>query len=280
MINTQRVIYSNNGVMGDLSLVLNDYRARSVVIEPVATEDYIYIASDLPFNHRYIDVKVPNDVSAVVKVQIWFGGEWVDAVDVIDQTDVSGAPLAQSGIISWKTPRLKGWDRELDSEDVTGVSVVGIYDYYWIRLSWSATLLDETELNYIGHKFSSDDVLASYYPDLMNNSVRGLFDSLATTWDEQHFMAAEAIIRDLKAAGSIKSGSQILDYEMFELAAVHKVAEIVYKGLGKAYDEERKSSRDQYVKAMGNKFMNLDYDADGNLSDVEKSTQSVGFMKR
>jgi hypothetical protein len=278
-IQNQRILFDDNGTESDLSLSLNDFRTGSQTLPYVNGEDYLYIASDLPFNHRYFKVKTANDESSTLSVDVWFGNEWVSAVDVIDRTESSGKSLATSGVVEWKTDRNKGWEIELDSEDVTGIDKVGIYNLYWVRLSWSADLKVTTELDYIGHKFSTDDILYSYYPDLNSSSLMSAFESGKTDWNEQHFMASETVIRDLKRKNIIRSESQILNHELFVVPAIHKVAELIYRGLGKSYDENTKAARKYYDESLDLKYFNVDVNRDANLSQRERGIRTGWFRR-
>lgn len=279
MIQNQRIIWNDNGTEKDLSVNLNSFRAGSETIAIVADEDKIYIGSDLPFNHRWVDVSTANDEVSVISAEIWYSRQWIAAVDLIDRTSVGGATLAQSGVVQWRTNREKGWDRELDSEDVDGVSVSGLYDMYWLRFSFSSDLKVTTALSHIGHRFSSDADLVALYPDLNNSALKTAFATGKTTWNEQHFMAADAIISDLRRANIIKSPSQILDYELFQVPAVHKCAEIIYYGMGRAYDENRLRAQRYYNESFQMSFFNMDVDKNANLSDVERRYQT-GFVTR
>jgi hypothetical protein len=279
MIQNQRIIFSKNGVNTDLSLDLNDFRSGASVINYEVGTDYLYIASELPFNHKYFNVSVANDVSAIAAVDIWYSRTWNAAVDIIDRTAVSGKSLAQSGVIEWTTNRLKGWTSERDSEAVTGITLVGLYDFYWVRLKFNATLKATTALSYIGYKFSNDTALVDYYPDLANSKLKLAFETGKTSWDDQHLISAETIIRDLKKNGVIASSSQILAYEKFLEPSVHKVAELIFAGLGKAYREDSNEARRRYNEAMNVSFYDVDLDGDGRLSEVERR-KTIGFMSR
>jgi len=279
MLQNQRIIFSDNGVESDLSLNLNNFRTGNVILPYVVNQDYLYIGTDLPFNHKYIDILTVNDVAATVNIEIWYSNAWIAAVDIIDETSVSGKALAQSGIIQWKTNRLKGWSKEQDSEDVGDIATVGIYNMYWIRMKWNASLKATTTLKYIGYKFSNDSALYGYYPDLNNDQIKASFATGKTDWNEQHFIAAEQIIRDLKTRNLIISSHQILDYEHFLEPAIHKVAEMIYCGLGKAYEENRKLAKTYYDNALKLNFFNVDRNADANLSESERSV-STSWLSR
>lgn len=279
MIQNQRIIHNDNGTLIDYSVELNDFRAGTATIPIVAAEDYIYIGSDLPFNHRYLDISTANDQASVISVEIWYANDWHAAVDEIDRTASSGATLATSGILQWTTDKDKGWDIEQESEDVTGLTGTNIYNMYWIRLSFSADLKNTTTINYVGNKFSNDDELYSFYPDLNQASLRTAFETGKTNWNEQQLMAARILIADLKKRNIIRGGQQILDYELFKEPSIHKVAQIIYGAFGEAYKPNMETAKKAYDDSINIKYFNIDYDNNANLNPDERNLQT-GFMRR
>lgn len=279
MLQNQRILFDDNGTEKDWSLTLNEFLSGTKTLDFTQNEDYLYIASDLPFNHRYFLVETANDQAATPTIEIWDGSTWNSAVDVIDGTSDGTNSLAQNGIIQWKTDREKTWAREQDSEDVTGVSTVGLYNMYWVRFSWSASLNASTALQYVGFRFCDDDYLFKRYPDLSKSNILTSFASGKTDWQDQHFLSAERILADLRSSRVMWSPNQILDYEIFEEAAAHKCAEIVYFALGRKYDERRNVTRKRYNEALNLKRFNLDQNRNANLSDAESAIET-GFLYR
>jgi len=269
MRHDQRVIYAST----DISAKVNDFRAGTQSFS-YTTGTYLYVAAVLPFNHLWFEMGTVNATAAITPtIEIWFGNAWVPAVDVIDET----LGLTLSGRLSWATDRLKGWDPEQSSEDVTGVTSFKIYNMFWLRISWSANFTGSPTLKYVGQKFSTDDTLYSYYPNLNNSLTLTSFESGKTDWNEQHYMAAEQIVKDLRKRNLIESRAQVLDWTLFEDASCHKVAEIVYTPLGNAYLALRQEAEAKYKAAMNMQFHSLDKNADGNLSREERrvSTSSM-----
>lgn len=296
MLSTQRVLLTSGTAQSDVSQALNDFRSGVAILPMLTATDYLYVGSDLPFNHRFFEIETANAEDAAISVEIWFGGAWVAAVDVIDGTSESvttttGVPpnevtttkvcsLHKSGIVQWSPEKHKGWDCAEFSDQVTGISKSGIYDKYWVRFKLSANISATTSISFIGHKFSSDSELVSVYPDLANSSLLTSFETGKTSWDEQHFTAAELIVEELQNRRAIVSGSQILDWSVFTMASCHKVAEIVYRGLGRAYDENRALAMKAFDAAMNKKLLRIDSDADGRLNPNESRTISTGWLCR
>lgn len=277
MLVNNRVIFSDNGTLRDLSSGLNDLFATNEVLDVVALQDFIYLGSDLPFNHRHLQVAVPNDLAAVVsEIAIWDGSNWNPAVDIIDMTKVGGKTLSQSGILQWTTDRNKTWAKEYSTENIPALATLKIYEMYWVRITLSANLKATTALSYVGHKFSTDAQLAGYYPDLNRQAIRTAFSSSAkTTWDDQHILAAEEIVRDLRKMELIQSPAQIVDWEMLQNPAVHKLAEIITTAFGEKFEENLALARKRYSEAMDGLAIRpaIDRNADGHRQNEQFVTR-------
>lgn len=278
MLTMQRIIWDDNGTLTDVSLETSDFLASTKTMPIVAADDKLYIGSDLPFFYRYCDVSTANATASVVSVEIWDGSSWNAAVDVIDETSAGGASLAQSGYIRFKVSRNESWGKEDTSEDVTGISTLKIYDKYWARLTWSADLDANTALNYIGFKFANDNDLGARYPDLNKTAAKSAWTSGKTDWDDQHFEAAEEIIRELRNCQKIHRADQILDPAEYREAAVHKVAEIIMNAYGDEYADNRTTAEKKFRAALSFNFPQIDADGDGRADDRERFRTS-GFSR-
>jgi hypothetical protein len=276
----QRVIFSDNGVISDITISVNDFDEYSITPGIVAAQDKIYIASAMPFNHRWIEVGTVNTTSATIGVEIWNSGQWQAAADVIDYTSFAGATFGRSGIIQFR-PNIEnnGWTRQRLSSEVTGIAALEIYEMYWMRLTFSANPLAGMTLKYIGQRFSRDIDLFAEYPDLNNTSLMTAWQSGKTSWDDQHVLASDYIVQKLISANIIFDKSQIMDWQLFKPAAVHKTAEIIYGGFGPSMAENRKAARESFDKAINLKYFNVDKSGDGDLSDHEKM-QTTQEMSR
>lgn len=282
----QRVFYSNNGTLTDLSTSLNSYNAStsSTFAGFTATEDYLYVGSAMPFNQRYFEIgTTPNAEASAVSVAIWDGASWIPAVDVIDRTAAAGASLAQNGYIQFR-PDIDAsvWTREQRSEDVTGLTGTEIYHMYWARFAWSADWTASTILDHIGYKFSTDAELYGQYPNLNNASLRASYNAGSDpgNWDFQTYIAAEAIIADLMERNIIISPDQILDASKLKMASVHKTAAICFgPGMGSAYEESRQKALAAYTRAMDMKNFYVDLNRTADLEPTER-TSSTSVLHR
>lgn len=277
LLQSSRIIFSDNGSLLDLSVLLNDYLTGSAVVPIVAADDALYIAGDFPFNHRYFDVSVANDQASAVTVETWDGKEWQACVDVFDQTSIGGVTLAQSGFISWVPERQRSWvkdDTNYNGKTITGLSGVTIYDLYWVRIKFSADLKATTALKYVGHRFSRDLDLYSFHPDLQNTKVKTMFQAGKTTWDDQHYEAAQVIIRDLKSKNIALSENQILEWSKFREASCHACAEIVWRAFGKDFYPNADDAHKRYLEAFNAGIIGLDVNNNARTDSVERTIKT------
>lgn len=272
MLTTQRVIHAAT----DISVKVNEFRAVNYTFAYTAGQ-YLYVGSEMPFNHLHFELASggANAVASAASVALWWNTAWVAAVDVVDQTtDAAGGTksLAQSGRITWTCNIDSGWSQAVKASDVTGLSAFNIYELYWARLAWVSSLTSTTALSYIGQKFAADTDLFGYYPDLNNTTMMGRFRSGKTDWNEQHFMAAERIARDLIARKLIFSRSQIFDCGRLLEAGVHKAAQLIYAGLGQGFAANFAAASKAYEAAMNSDNFRLSRSERLTESDKAHST--------
>lgn len=268
----QRVIYQTT----DISKDVNDYKTGSFAYAPTTT-DYLYIGSVLPFNNIWLKSLTPNTTTGIKPIiQIWYNNQWTAAVDVVDET----LGLTQSGRLQWGTHYDRSWDFEDKTADIPELNTFSIYNMYWMRISWDTNFDLTTTLDYVGQKFSNDVDLGAFYPDLLQAGILETYKTGKTTWDDQHYMAAEHIVRDLRKGDIIKSRSQILEHSLFTDASCHKVAEIVYTAFGPSWLDMKNSARNSYLEALDMKHLSIDKNADGKLDPVERTEFGTGWMKR
>ena len=275
----QRILWKDDASAVDLTASLNNYRADSETTALAAAADYLFIGSDLPFNHKYIELSTVNAAASVLSVDIWWANAWHDAVDLIDQTILSGASLGKSGLVQWSPGEFKGWDPEQDSDDVTGLTGTKIYDMYWVRLAFTADLTAGTAVKYIGHKFCDDADLEGTYPIVKPSGLKTAWASGKTDWKDQIFDASEVIVRDLKRTGIIKSPAQLMDPELLRNACVHKAAALIFHGLGTAYIDMKKEAEKAYSSALDMKMFVVDRTGDARAQPSERYMTS-GVLRR
>lgn len=287
MLLNQRIILLNDGDLTDLSKDLNDAASASDATQEILAADdgYLYLGSDLPFNHRYFDMTVDGEnsvaPSAIETIEVWDGNEWVEAVDVIDQTVLDNATLGQSGIVSWTLDRNQSWVQEDSTEDMTdsGLEDLKIYGMYWVRIGFTVNLGSGLSINYIGHKFAKDSDLGAYYPDLIRASVMAAHTEDKTDWNLQHIIAAEEICRELRKARVIWNPNQLFNWEQFNLAGIHKCAEILFSSFGEAFEEQRKIALGKYKSEVNQGVFVVDRNENGRVEEVERRPY-IGMVRR
>ena len=276
-----RVIFSDNTVLKDFSVSLDNFHGDTEVFDYTTVDDFLFIGSLFPFSHTYFDLSVLNVVAATVTVEYWDGNAFIAMAEVIDET----VGLTKSGFLNFVPDRNKKWTREdtvnnSGTERITGLGGKTRYDLYWLRISYNATLTLATAFNWIGPKFSIDDDLGSEYPDLLlSDSLTG-FEAGKTDWEEQVIRAARLIIERLKNETRIMDGNQLMDRTLFRTASVSKVAEIALNGLGQDFKEDRDDARKQFGDRMAQSFLNIDRDLDGRLDEFEARRLSQGTVLR
>jgi hypothetical protein len=187
----------------------------------------------------------------------------------------TGKSLAQSGILSWVPDRDRNtWTRYVRSTDIAELASTKIYDAYWAKLSFSAGLGSSTEIQYIGHKFSTDADLKTEYPDLLKPDLMAAFETGKTSWLEQTISAAEYIIQDLREKGVIISPSQILDPSIFKRASIHKTASIIMQSFGEDYKEAMGAADGRYRNSLNIKAYCIDEKETARLDDRDKTRMS------
>jgi hypothetical protein len=254
----------------DLSVDLSEIHSNAPVIA-LTTAGALYLGSDFPFNHRYIEVSTPNDQTARISVSTWSGTSWVPVAEVIDQTAVNGVCLAQSGILSWVPDRdASSWSRQAKSADMSDLSTTKIYDLYLVKITVNADLKNTTAIKYVGHKFSTDAHLGVEYPELVRSDIMTAFEAGKTDWLKQTISAAEYIIQELREKGVLISPDQVLDWTLFQKASIHKTAEIIYTPFGEDRAKDRAVAAARYAKSIDLKAYSVDQNANAALDECEK----------
>lgn len=276
-----RILYSNNGVITDLTADINNYHAGEFSFNGfVAAEDYLYIGNIAPFNHFYMKLDVVNTEALSLNVHYWSGSQWRSVIEVMDETN----GLTESGFLTFVPDRNHAWinsDTNGTGQTITGLENITIYDKYWVRVSLSANPSSTAALSWIGQKFSNDDDLGSEYPELLNQNVKASFESGKTDWEKQHVRAAELIVAELIKANIIYSKNQILERSTFMLPSVSKVGELIYSSFGDDYIDQANNARAEFKSRMQKGIYDIDSNSDGELDPFESSMGSKqGFMSR
>jgi len=255
-----RVYFSDNGTLTEhTSSLIN--KGNNVDLVMVAAEDAIYISSPLPLRSLNFNVSTGNDTATSLGVAFWNGSEFKSVVNVLDETIY----FTESGRLTWTTGKNDSWQME-DTEDITELSTLYVYDQYWIKI----TVADDCtfSLDYINNIFSDDVSLFMEYPGLNSSSALTAFATGKTDWADQHKIASDLIINDLINRGRIEKAAQLLEPSELKLLSHPKVAELVYRGLDDA--DLALSSNEEYSKRLKSIPLIVDANKDGKV-DLEES---------
>jgi hypothetical protein len=272
-----RVIFENDTTITDFTVGCNDYFNNNAnAFGYVVTDDFLYLGSRFPFNELYFKFGTANTATETLSIAIWDGTQFSAAIEVNDGTETGGASFAQDGYISWVPDKSKGWARDdtVDSsgtENIPNFGTTTIYDHYWVRFAFSGSLDAGTTLAWIGPLFSNDDDLGIEFPDLVRTVTMNGWDDTGSksNWQEQHVFAAKEIIKELKERRTIVHQSQILFKKDWTAAAVAKVAEIAFRGMGKDFEEDRMDATKLFASRINRSIGLIDRDKDAQIDRHE-----------
>lgn len=277
-----RILFSNDGAIEDFSVALNNYQTGTKAFPYVEGEDYLFIGSRLPFNHIYFKLSNPNVVSANMSVEYWDGTRWIETVEVIDETQ----GFTQSGFVQFTPDRTYGWGMDSTNyrgETVEGLETVNIYDLYWVRISFDASLEDvDSEapiISWCGNLFSDDLDLGVEYPDLVRPETISSFKTGKIDWQEQHVRAAQVMIQDLINRRLICGPGQILDWREFTNVAIHKTAEIIFNAFGDDYTDNTVTARKEYNERISKRLARIDLNGDATETDGDRYNPAGYFTR-
>lgn len=281
----KRILFSDNGTLTDISTNIVDYHQGTAVINYTLTEDAIYIGSELPFNSLYFKPSVVNTAAATPTISYWAGDEWVSMVDVLDETSLAGATLGQSGHITWTPDKTEKWQREdtvdtQGNESVTGLGNVTIYDLFWLKVTFSATLDVTTALSYVGVKFCSDSDLTGEHVLFGNTTFKSNYESGKTSWEREIVLASRLIVSDIIKKQAIWSGDQLLNRRIFIDACVSKTAELIFSALGDDYTDDRDNARSEYKSRLALPNFSVDTNSNAVMDRHERMGVKRGDLYR
>lgn len=275
-----RVIYSDNGVLTDVSL-RNQDETNSLVIPMVTGEDYIYLGQHFPFNNFFIQKSVVNAVAGTMQIDYWDSTAWRSAVDILDGTSSnSGVPLSKSGIVQFSPNPSYRW--QITSDTTNGqfpseLSTLNIYNMYWLRIKFTATLTLTTAIKRITYAFTLSQQIDNY--DAKINQYWDSFASGKTSWDDEIVTASYLVVRDLKSQGLIQECGDILRLDDVSIPTDWKTLELIYRSLGGDYKDKLKEASDQYMQSLALGRFSLDVDKNAFLSKSEISSPVRGLSR-
>jgi hypothetical protein len=251
MINQSIVLTKISNVITDITNFVTDVNHVGSSLTLAAT-DAIYIGSILPFNTLYLKLlsTAVNNNASVLSVAFWDATSFTDFYKVLDGTAVSGATLGKSGTINLIAKDDKA-PCAYDSRNIAELNNVdGYYGMYWTRLKPSL-LLDAITLQYVGQLFvDADTTLFMQYPDLNSTNYFKVFGATKTDWLDQRIIATDLTISELIARNQVISGEQFLDWRLMKEPALHKTAELIYRGMGVRYKDDMNQANKSFVQSL------------------------------
>jgi hypothetical protein len=272
-----KFILSDNTVLSDKTLQLSDFNLDTVTMALVTAEDAIYIGSKYPITRKFFKVGTANVVAASASVRYWDGSNWRSAVNVMDHTKTITAPLARSGYLHWETDKRYVWTRA-DTDDIAALSSVTLYDYYWVEITYDATI--SAVVPWMGDLFCTDAQLGEEYPDLLRANVLAAFETGKTDWEAQRVAASKLVIQDLKRIWKPNAAESALGPEELTSLTISKTAEIIFRGLGQGYADSKADATAEYDKRLDKRRIDSDDNNNGRADSEDTQASRVTRLYR
>lgn len=262
---------------------LNDYRTGSKSLTFDA-DDRLYIATKLPFNHRYFNLSAVNaDTSPNLIVEYFGADEWVTPSRTLDYTETAaGATFGQSGILQFIPDDSNTINNQSDTDVMdTNFQTYAprVYDMYWCGIGFDAATT--IGFNYTGQLFcSSDELIYAAYPLLREPRYLTQWESGKTDWLDQRILATNEVCSELERRSILMDRNQVLDTARLSEACIHQAAVIMFSGLGvDRFEKEIISAGKRYSDAMQMQRYNVDLNQDA-LLDTSERFVNVSFRSR
>lgn len=233
----------------------------------ITSSDKLYLGFRKPFASRYFAMDTLNTNPSVLSVKYWDGEAFVSVEDLIDQT----RGFTKSGFVAWTNPD-SNWDKK-------AISPISDVELYWIEISVSADMSAGTKIQGILNIFCDDELLATYYPDLINDTR--WIPANQTNFLPQYVSAKDEIVTRLRQGQIIQDESQVLDVNTVAVAATHAAAWIIMNPTARG-EEDRdnvKEARKAMIDSLSKVNFDFDYNNDGEISESEKG-QGFRFFPR
>jgi hypothetical protein len=271
-----RVFRGTNGALTDLSIENQD---ESINLDMVLTAgtDYLYLAKSYPFNNFFLQINTANTTSSNIKIEYLSNkNTWVQAVDTLDGTKLSGKTLARSGVVQFTPDQDNSWIILQDTSDNNSISDLTsliLYNLYWIRLSFSTTPSASTSVKTISYAFTTSPILDNL--EISINKFLPSFGTGKTDWNNEIMTASQHVVEDLKTRGIILSEGQILRLDDVSLPTSYKTLVLIMASLGKGFEDKRDYYEARYKEYISKINLSLDKNSDGILSRSELHTSQV-----
>lgn len=272
-----RIFFKTGSTVTELTEEIKRFGQGTKTIS-YSSGDYIYIASDFPFNHTYFKLgDNVNSQNVTLNVEYWSNSDWRSVVHLNDLTQA----FSQSGFIEFTPDREGAWmmtSTNYGGNTIPDLASITVYDKYWSRISLTGNM-DDVDFDWIGNLFSDDNDLYAEYPIFNDDNFLSCFKAGKTDWQEQHVRAADVIVKELKQKNIILGKEQILDRDIFMPASVVKVAEIIFNAFGRDYNDSREIARNEFKSRMDLSQFNVDINNNGDKEPFETVSRQ-GWISR
>lgn len=276
-----RILKNVGATLTDLSYDNQDESVKPDITLTTPATDYLLVGMQYPFNNFFIDLTGGdvNDNVSTLSVQYWDGSKWVDAVDVLDGTSVSGKTLAKPGSIMFSQDRQKtGWGK-VNNPRVQGpaeLSTKDIYDLYWLKIKVSAAIAPAAPaaavtMRELGFAWTTGAKMKG-----IKSEVDRYLDSFATgktNWIPEIMAACKMLITEMKKQGLVVGPQQLVRADDFWLPATYKALWLVYSSLGPSYKDQADALHHQYYKTLNVNNVSIDQDGNGRLDQSELNSR-------
>lgn len=259
MIN-RRVIRTIRGTTEITSLVSNPHGTQ-YGFEFLSSE-FLYVGYHGKFAARYFQMLTGNNNASVLTVEYWDGSQWAGVDDLVDQTSAGGKTFAQSGFVSWQ-----------NKEDWAARSLAGIdtdIELYWVRLTVSSDLSNNTAMHAILDLYCDDNLLRAYFPEIVTDT--NYLPDGRTNFIDQYIAAKELVVLRLKQRKKIETDAQIIDPNDVAVAATYAAACLIMRPI--ATSDHAKAiaavACNGFEDEIGKVTIPTDDNLDGIISDDER----------
>lgn len=241
----------------------------------LTTDQSILLGMQYPFNNFFLFLKTPNELPAQMKLEYWDGSRWTEAVDVMDGTSQGGISLSKSGHILFALDKKKtGWGKLSDPTQETHpqeLEGLRIYDLYWLRISFTSDLSEETELQELGFAFTTGDKLRSIKSDI--DKYMPAFKTGKTNWIPEIMTASKLLVTEMKRAGLVVGPQQVIRLDDFWLPATYKALWLIYNSLGPAHVESATAQDAKFHRTFNVNNVTVDENLNGKVDEAERDNR-------
>ena len=233
--------------------------------------DAVYLGKTMPFNNFHLWVDTANATIEKMKVSIWDGTNFVEAVDVLD----ASSSVSTNGVVQFVPGENDSWNRD-DTEDIADFSGgPKIYDLYWAKIEFENPIDITTTIKQLSYAFTDERFLQTLDQDI-NEYLAPLGQ---TDWIPQVLVASIQTAIYLKAHGLIIDEGQIIQFDDFYMSTAYKTLSIIYSSLGPDFADKKAMADKDFKANLKTRRLTIDADGDGKI-DVSDRHSKIRTLTR